>query len=59
MLKILTQIFDISNKIRAYNVRDLDPNFGNVNQNSINFEQNVQNFDDQTARDFDQNVGDL
>ena len=59
MLEILTQIFDISNKISAYNLRDLNLNFGNFHQTSINFEQNVQNFDDQTARDFDQNVGDL
>ena len=28
MLEILTQIFDISSKIRPYNVLDFDPNFG-------------------------------
>ena len=39
------------------NLRDLDPNFGKLHHNSIIFEQNVKNFDDQAARDFDQNVG--
>ena len=51
----MTKIFDISNKIRAYYVRDLDPNFGNFHQ-IRSILNNAQNFDDQTAQKFVQNV---
>ena len=38
----LTQIFDISTKIRAYNVRDFDPNFRHFDKIRT---YNVQDFD--------------
>lgn len=34
MFEILTQIFDILTKIRAYNVRDFDQNFLHFDQDS-------------------------